>query len=119
MSINPSDLSRMCLLRALDAAKQPVWYRANTGRRRQFLSASDADAYDRGFAAYSIDSEPPAENGPYRDGWFDAFAREEERAMSSLEVDVGCETLPGPLPGMLSSRQLSACKQARSLSCIE
>lgn len=49
----------------------PTVYRASTGRRRVFLSFSDAAAYDRGFRNYP---EPfHAEHGtPEAMGWMDA-----------------------------------------------
>jgi hypothetical protein len=56
------------------AIKAPQFFMARTGRRRQFLSQSDADAYDRGYASFQSTSDaPPLDLGPFGDGWFDAF----------------------------------------------
>jgi hypothetical protein len=56
------------------AIKAPQFFMARTGRRRQFLSQRDADAYDRGYASFqSISDAPPLDRGPFGDGWFDAF----------------------------------------------
>jgi hypothetical protein len=46
-------------------------HQAKLGRRRTYLSLSDAIAYDDGFRAFP---EPlqNAQHTPYRDGWLDA-----------------------------------------------
>jgi hypothetical protein len=69
------------------ACKAPQFFTARTGRRRQFLSQGDADAYDRGYASFeSLSDPPPLDRGPFGDGWFDAFSEDEERATASLEA---------------------------------
>jgi hypothetical protein len=71
----------------VSGAKTPQFFNARTGRRRQFLSQSDADAYDAGYASFQHFSDPPPlDRGPFGDGWFDAFSEDEEPAMASLEA---------------------------------
>lgn len=72
-------------------ALKPEFFYGAQGRRRMYLSQSDADRYNAGFCEYVMGNEPIRGQGPYSDGQFDAFCAEEERAMASLEVDVGEE----------------------------
>jgi hypothetical protein len=61
------------ILRAHGAPEQPTTYRAKYGRRREFLSESDARAYDQGFADFRDGKELTSEiNTPHSAGWFDA-----------------------------------------------
>ena len=66
----------MTLFKYLDPARQAAiianatTYHAKVGRRRGYLSPSDADAYSRAFTSYP---ERPAHNvGPAADGYWDA-----------------------------------------------
>lgn len=68
-------------------------YRATLGRRREFLSQSDADEYDRGCVAFAglHRPDPLTGWGPFRDGWCDTWSEAEERATASLEVELDDE----------------------------
>lgn len=69
-----------------EAIKAPQFFYARLGRRRQFLSQSDADAYDAGYSSFQhLSDPPPLDRGPFGDGWFDAFSEDEEKAMASLD----------------------------------
>ena len=61
-------------------------YRARCGERRDFQSASDADAYDRGWSTYPA---PLADvvGTPAMRGWFDAEALDMERLEARLDND--------------------------------
>jgi hypothetical protein len=62
------------------AAITPVWFRANCGRHRAFLSQADADAYERGFLNYPDTPDMlVAMHTPEWDGYFDAEERVVER----------------------------------------
>lgn len=52
--------------------KSPPMFQSPVGRRRCFMSASDADAYTREFFRYVPGSQCPTEYGPAHDGWRDA-----------------------------------------------
>lgn len=76
-----------CLLRSISRSQEVIaaatMYRTNCGRRRLYMSAADADAYDRGFAMWP--HVPAVLIGPERDGWhdreqYDSDAREYEAA---------------------------------------
>jgi hypothetical protein len=54
------------------AQVSPDVYLAQFGRRRPFLSQSDADAYDQGFLAYSRGEPSSGRFGPQLAGWLDA-----------------------------------------------
>lgn len=73
------------------AIVQPTFFRGSHGRRRQYLSQRDADAYDRGFCGWPT---MPAcvvdgRGGPEADGYHDADTEQEER--DDAPFDVGCE----------------------------
>jgi len=62
-----------CLLRSISRSQAVIdaatVYRASCGRRRVYLSASAADAYDRGFSNWP--TVPALLKGPEADGYFD------------------------------------------------
>lgn len=53
-----------------------TFYRAQLGRRRTFMSASDAQAYDKGFSEYP--ALPDSIGTPQAQGYFDAEQVEQE-----------------------------------------
>jgi hypothetical protein len=63
-----------CLLRSISRSQAVIdaatVYRSSCGRRRVYLSALSADAYDRGFSNWPTAPQPFA--GPAADGWADA-----------------------------------------------
>ena len=62
-------------------------YRATLGRRRPFLSQSDADAYDGGFLSYSKGKAATDRYGPELAGWLDA----EMQYLDALDRAQECE----------------------------
>lgn len=54
-------------------------FRGQCGRRRAFLSASDASAYDRGYAAYPCGPIPDVMGTPEWMGYFDAEDQDLDR----------------------------------------
>lgn len=55
---------------------KPVqWHQARLGLRRSFLSAGDAEAYDRGYRDYPRDDWNFPVGTPYACGFFDAEKR--------------------------------------------
>ena len=61
-------------------------YRAQCGRRREFLSQSDADAYDDGYSAkYGFDMERINQGGPYVMGWYDWEQEQQDKADAQVE----------------------------------
>lgn len=84
MSTPLLDSAILRLNRALAANAAPVFFRAKCGRRRQFLSQSDCDAYDAGWNTFPVHVSDAF--GPFRDGWWDAHARAEEQFWSDRDV---------------------------------
>jgi len=74
MSALPSDSAFGCLLRSISRSQAVIdaatVYRASCGRRRVYLSALSADAYDRGFTDWP--KIPTILDGPAGDGYHDA-----------------------------------------------
>lgn len=56
---------------AMQAARPIEFFYAGCGRRRAFLSAADARAYEQGFEHFPAPL-PISVEGPRRDGWRDA-----------------------------------------------
>lgn len=55
---------------------KPVqWHQATVGRRRSFLSAGDARAYEAGYRDHPRDDFNFPVGTPYAAGWFDAEKR--------------------------------------------
>lgn len=64
---------------ALAGFRPAKFFQAKRGRRRQFLSQRDADAYDAGWSAYRLREDSDFHlNTPFSQGWFDAESFEEQ-----------------------------------------
>lgn len=70
------------------AIRPPQFFETRHGfPKKKYLSQSDADKFDAGYASFqSLSDPPPLEFGPFADGWFAAFQEDEERATASLEA---------------------------------
>ena len=86
MSINQADASRLCLLRAIEAAKPVQFFHPSVGRRtRCYLSQAGIASYEAGHQAFCAGSAPPTVHGPFHDGWWDAHSEVEEQFWSRAD----------------------------------